>query len=62
MLRDGQTYFLEDAGREEKGSINGTYLNNIRIVGKMLLSSGDIFLVGNVWLSSGCYSEPMCIS
>jgi len=50
ILRDGQTYFLEDVGREGKGSTNGTYLNNTRIVGKTLLSSGDIFLIGNVWL------------
>ena len=50
IVRDGQTYFLEDVGREGKGSTNGTYLNNTRIVGKTLLSSGDIFLIGNVCL------------
>jgi len=50
ILRDGKTYFLEDVGKEGKGSTNGTYLNNTRIAVRTLLSSGDIFLVGNVWL------------
>jgi pSer/pThr/pTyr-binding forkhead associated (FHA) protein len=48
--KDNQNFFLEDVGLEGKGSTNGTYLNNSRIVGKTLLSSGDVFLVGSVWL------------
>ncbi|HUS88764.1 MAG TPA: FHA domain-containing protein [Desulfosporosinus sp.] len=50
IVRDGGSFSLEDIGREGKGSTNGTYLNGIRIAGKTLLSSGDTFLVGNVWL------------
>jgi pSer/pThr/pTyr-binding forkhead associated (FHA) protein len=48
--RDGESFSLEDLGREGKGSTNGTYLNGMRIAGKALLLSGDIFLIGNVWL------------
>ena len=50
IVHDGKNFSLEDVGREGKGSTNGTYLNGARIVGKMALSSGDTFLVGNVWL------------
>ncbi|MBN1191228.1 MAG: FHA domain-containing protein [Dehalococcoidales bacterium] len=44
------TFFLADAGSEGKGSTNGTYLNEKRITDETQLSSGDIFLLGNVWL------------
>jgi pSer/pThr/pTyr-binding forkhead associated (FHA) protein len=50
IVQEDENFFIEDIGREGKGSTNGTYLNGIRIIGKTLLSSGDIFLVGNVML------------
>jgi len=50
IVRDGQAFFLEDVGRDGKGSTNGTFLNDARIVGKTPLSSGDMFLIGNVCL------------
>ena len=37
-------------GSEGKGSTNGTYLNNKQVVAKTPISTGDMFLLGTVWL------------
>ncbi|MDD5701290.1 MAG: FHA domain-containing protein [Dehalococcoidales bacterium] len=43
-------FFLADTGSEGKGSTNGTYLSEKRITDETRISSGDIFLLGNVWI------------
>ncbi len=43
-------FILKDIGSNGAGSTNGTYLNEKRITGEAQLSSGDMFLLGNVWL------------
>lgn len=46
----GDSYFIEDVGSEGKGSTNGTYVNEKRTHGKTPISSGDMILLGNVWI------------
>ena len=50
ITKEGKTYFIEDVGPEGKGSTNGTHLNDKKIAGKTPLSSGDIVLLGSVWV------------
>lgn len=50
ITREGDSYFIEDVGPEGKGSTNGTYLNDRKIAAKTLISSGDIALLGNIWI------------
>ena len=50
ITREQDSYFVEDVGPESKGSTNGTYVNEQKIAMKTPLSSGDIFLLGTVWL------------
>ena len=50
ITREQDSYFIEDVGPESKGSTNGTYVNEQKIAAKTTLSSGDIFLLGSVWL------------
>ncbi len=62
IAKDDGCFSLEDVGREGKGSTNGTYLNGTRIIGKTLLSSGDTFLIGNVWLRFKVANDTMAVS
>lgn len=50
ITREGNSYFIEDVGPEGKGSTNGTYVNDKKIIAKMALSSGEMLLLGNVWV------------
>jgi len=52
ITREGKAYFIEDVGPEGKGSTNGTYINDIsqKITGKTSISSGDMLIVGSVWV------------
>ena len=50
ILRDGQVFFIEDLGHDGKGSTNGTFLNDERIVGITPLLSGEMFIIGNICL------------
>lgn len=46
----GDSFFLEDLGVNGKGSTNGTYLNGHIVNTKTLISSGEMLLLGTVWL------------
>ena len=45
-------FFIEDVGPTGEGSTNGTYINEKRskINGKTLINSGDMILLGTVWI------------
>lgn len=50
ITREGDSYFIEDTGPEGKGSTNGTYLNDKKLTGRTPINSGDLLLLGNVWV------------
>jgi pSer/pThr/pTyr-binding forkhead associated (FHA) protein len=50
IMREGDSYCIEDVGPEGKGSTNGTYVGDKKITGKTPLSSGEMLLLGNVWV------------
>jgi pSer/pThr/pTyr-binding forkhead associated (FHA) protein len=52
IIQEGNFHYIEDIGAEGKGSTNGTFINdnNNRISGKTSLLSGDIVLLGGVWV------------
>ena len=50
MTKEGKTYFIEDVGPAGKGSTNGTYVNEKRITSKTPISTGDMILLGSVWV------------
>jgi pSer/pThr/pTyr-binding forkhead associated (FHA) protein len=50
IAREGTSYFIEDVGPDGKGSGNGTYINDRRISGKTPISSGQMVLLGSVWI------------
>jgi pSer/pThr/pTyr-binding forkhead associated (FHA) protein len=52
ITKENASYFVEDIGPEGKGSTNGTYINDSekKITGKAPLSSGDMVLLGGIWV------------
>lgn len=50
ITKEGKAYFVEDTGPEGKGSTNRTLVNENRVVSRTPLSSGDMILIGNVWV------------
>ena len=50
ITQEGNSYFIADVGPQGKGSTNGTYLNEKKITTKTPVSSGDILLLGTIWL------------
>jgi pSer/pThr/pTyr-binding forkhead associated (FHA) protein len=50
ITREGDTYFIEDVGTEGKGSANGTYVSDKKIAAKMTISSGEMILLGSIWV------------
>ena len=50
ITKEGKAYFIEDVGPEGKGSTNGTYVNEKRITSKTPISTGDMILLGGVWV------------
>jgi len=50
ITKKGDSYFIEDVGPEEKGSTNGTYVEDKKIGTKTAISSGEMILLGNVWV------------
>ena len=50
ITKEGKTYFIEEAGPEGKGSTNGTFVNEKRIISKTPISAGDMILLGSVWV------------
>jgi len=50
ITHDGESYFIEDVGPEGKGSNNGTYVRDKKISTKTPISSGEMILLGNVWI------------
>ena len=50
ITKEGKAYFIEDIGPEEKGSTNGTFINEKRVISKTPLSTGDMILLGSVWV------------
>jgi pSer/pThr/pTyr-binding forkhead associated (FHA) protein len=50
ITRESSSYFIEDVGPEGKGSTNSTYLHDNKITGKTAINSGDVLLLGNVWV------------
>ncbi len=45
IIFENDEYWIEDME-----STNGTYLNDVKLVEKTLVSSGEIFLVGTIWM------------
>jgi pSer/pThr/pTyr-binding forkhead associated (FHA) protein len=50
ITQQGDVYFIEDIGPEGKGSTNGTYVENERIETTVPVKSGEIILLGSVWI------------
>ena len=50
ITKEDNSYFIEDMGSEGKGSTNGTYVNDEKITGKTPLPSGDVALLGGIWI------------
>ena len=50
MIKEGNSYFIEDVGSEGQGSTNGTFVNEKRVAAKTPISSGDAILLGGVWV------------
>lgn len=50
ITRNGESFFIEDVGAKGKGSTNGTYLNGYKVNTRTSISSGDVLLLGTVWL------------
>lgn len=50
ITKEGKTYFIEEVGPEGKGSTNGTFVNEKRITSKTPLSTGDMILLGSIWV------------
>ena len=50
ITKKGNLYFIEDVGPEEKGSTNGTYVGDKKIGAKTAISSGEMILLGSVWV------------
>lgn len=50
ITKEGNSYLIEDVGPEGKGSTNGTYINDVRTDGKIQISSGDMILLGSIWV------------
>ena len=50
ITREEKSYLIEDVGSEGKGSSNKTYVNEKMTEGKTPISSGDMVLLGNVWI------------
>jgi pSer/pThr/pTyr-binding forkhead associated (FHA) protein len=48
IIKEGNSYFIEDVGPEGKGSTNGTYIDDRKVTTKTPLSSGEIISVGSV--------------
>ena len=50
ITQKGDSYFIEDMGPEGKGSTNGTYVGEKKIGAKTAISSGEMILLGSVWV------------
>jgi pSer/pThr/pTyr-binding forkhead associated (FHA) protein len=50
ITKEGDSYFIEDVGPAGKGSKNGTYVGDKKIAAKMAISSGEMILLGSVWV------------
>jgi pSer/pThr/pTyr-binding forkhead associated (FHA) protein len=50
ITKKGDSYFIEDVGPEGKGSTNGTYVGDKKIAAKTSISSGEMILIGSVWV------------
>jgi len=50
ITKKGDSYFIEDVGPEGKGSTNGTYVGEKKIGAKTAISSGEMILLGSVWI------------
>jgi len=50
ITQEGDVYFVEDVGPEGKGSTNGTYVGEKKIGVKTAISSGEMILLGSVWV------------
>jgi len=44
------SYFIEDVGPNGKGSTNGTYVGEKRIGTTTAIQSGEMILLGSVWI------------
>ena len=50
ITKKGDVYFIEDVGSEGKGSTNGTYVGEKKISTETAISSGEMILLGSVWV------------
>ena len=50
VTKEDALHFIEDVGPEGKGSTNGTFVNEKRVTSKTPISSGDMILLGGVWV------------
>ncbi len=50
ITREGDSYLIEDVGPEGKGSKNRTYVNDKIITARTVISSGEMILLGSVWV------------
>jgi pSer/pThr/pTyr-binding forkhead associated (FHA) protein len=50
ITKEHDSYFIEDVGPKGKGSTNGTYVGDKKITTKTAISSGEMILLGSVWI------------
>jgi len=50
ITKEGRAYFIEEVGPNGRGSTNGTFVNEKRITCRTSISTGDMILLGNVWV------------
>lgn len=61
ISKDGNIYYVEDVGPEWRGSKTGTFVKDIRIDKKTAITSGELILIGNVWIKfeTKCINKPL---
>jgi pSer/pThr/pTyr-binding forkhead associated (FHA) protein len=50
ITKEGGSYFIEDLGPQGKGSTNGTYVDQTKVTGKTLITTGQIVAIGTLWI------------
>jgi pSer/pThr/pTyr-binding forkhead associated (FHA) protein len=50
ITKESDSYYIEDIGPQSKGSTNGTFVGEKRVVGIINLSPVELILLGSVYL------------
>jgi pSer/pThr/pTyr-binding forkhead associated (FHA) protein len=50
ISHEDNAYYIEDVGSDGQGSKNCTYLNDKKVTSKTIITSGEMILLGAVWV------------